>query len=145
MNTLKLIVLGSVIALVVFGLITFDKNYIVKVLNQYKLLPQPEPFTELYFEDHLKLPKLHKINEPYSFKFTVHNLENKDFTYNYLVTATASDSASILDKGKFSLKSDQSKTFKENFRIRLPYQKVKFNIDLPNKNQSIHFYTEIIY
>lgn len=36
---------------------TFLKDPILAKMNDWKLLPQPERFTELYFENHLDLPK----------------------------------------------------------------------------------------
>ena len=44
-----------------------------------------EGSTELYFSDHLNLPKQIEIGKPYNFDFITHNLEYKDFTYTYEV------------------------------------------------------------
>ena len=42
---------------------------------------KPETFTELYFEDHLTLPNKVTLFKENNFKFTIHNLENKDMVY----------------------------------------------------------------
>jgi len=42
---------------------------------------KPETFTELYFEDHLSLPNMVTLFKENNFKFTIHNLENKDMEY----------------------------------------------------------------
>jgi hypothetical protein len=42
---------------------------------------KPETFTELYFEDHLSLPNKVTLFKEDNFKFTIHNLENKDMIY----------------------------------------------------------------
>ncbi len=48
--------------------------------------PEPETFTELYFNDHKTLPKYVEKNNIYNYSFTIanHELENK--TYNYTIT-----------------------------------------------------------
>ncbi len=139
-NQKKIITVGFFIALVIFAFGFFNKQYIIDKLNQYKLLPQPEPFTELYFEDHLKLPQVYKTNANNSFRFTVHNLEYKTYTYDYYIKAIASDSARIISKGSFTLKNDESKTIKERISTEEANQRTKILIDLDNKKQSIHFW-----
>ena len=44
-----------------------------------------ESFTELYFENHQNLPKSIELGKNYEFYFTINNLENKPFNYNYQV------------------------------------------------------------
>ncbi len=141
----KTIIFGASIGIIFFFGIIVNKLDVNKILAGYNLLPVPESYTELYFEDILKLPKVFKINEEKEFSFTIHNLENKKVLYNYTVMANASDSASLLDKGQVSLDHDKSKTITEKFTIRSPHQKVKLTVNLENINQSIHFYTEITY
>jgi len=46
---------------------------------------KPETFTELYFENHIDLPKTINRWQQYSFTFTIHNLEYKDMDYRYVV------------------------------------------------------------
>jgi hypothetical protein len=47
--------------------------------------PAPENFTELYFNNHTALPKNINLNEKYNYEFTIHNLENREYQYDYTV------------------------------------------------------------
>lgn len=46
----------------------------------------PEPYTELYYNDHIELPEYVNLDTGYDYSFSIHNLENTDKTYNYTVT-----------------------------------------------------------
>lgn len=50
--------------------------------------PQPESFTELYFNDHKALPSFVEDDERYNFSFSIVNHENQDMKYNYTVKKT---------------------------------------------------------
>ncbi len=75
---LSLIIIASLVA-GIFLLI----NYVPPVKEAFILATtkKPETFTELYFEDHLSLPKEIILFKENNFKFTIHNLENKDMDY----------------------------------------------------------------
>lgn len=145
MKQSKFIILGIAIGIVFFSAIIISRLNFSEVLAHYNLLPEPEPYTELYFEDHLQLPQLFKLNEENEFAFTVHNLEYKTMTYDYTVMANSTTSAALVDQGKITLNHDESKTINEKFTIRNPHQKVKLTVNLDNKDQAIHFFTEIIF
>ena len=49
------------------------------------LVPAPEHFTELYFQNPASLPKQTIANQPISFSFVIHNLEGATTTYPYLI------------------------------------------------------------
>ena len=65
---------------------------------------KPETFTELYFENHLSLPKEVTLFKEYNFKFTIHNLENKDMEYPYEVYINVNGEKQIIDKISVSIK-----------------------------------------
>ena len=48
---------------------------------------QPTPFTELYFTDHNKIPKVLSVSKPNTVGFTIANHEGKTVDYVYVVTA----------------------------------------------------------
>lgn len=50
--------------------------------------PQPESFTELYFNDHKSLPAFVEEDGRYNFSFSIANHENKDVDYTYTVKKT---------------------------------------------------------
>jgi len=61
------------------------RNVVYAELNDLKLIPQPERFTELYFENSANLPRATIANQSISFSFTIHNLEGVTTTYPYTV------------------------------------------------------------
>jgi hypothetical protein len=54
-------------------------------LNLLKLIPQPERFTELYFENASALPRATVARQTASFAFTIRNFENATTAYPYEV------------------------------------------------------------
>ena len=123
--------LGVILAIILFAIVFFDKQIFMNTLNKYSLLPKPEPFTELYFEDHLKLPKVYGKNNDNSFRFTVHNLEYKTYTYDYYIKAVATDSARTISKGSITLKHDEYKTIKE----KISSEEAKLQEEETQRNQ----------
>ena len=101
---------------------------------------KPETFTELYFEDHLSLPNKVTLFKENNFKFTIHNLENKDMVYIYEVYIDVNSEKQMIDKSSVSIKNNEYKTITEDFTITVPMQRVKVVVNLINKNQQIHFW-----
>lgn len=102
---------------------------------------KPETFTELYFEDHLSLPvKIILFNEN-KFKFTIHNLENKDMAYGYEVYLDLNgEEKQIIDNNSVLIKSNEYKTITESFTIKVPIRRVRVVVSLVDKNQQIAFW-----
>ena len=101
---------------------------------------KPETFTELYFEDHLSLPNKVTFFKENNFKFTIHNLENKDMIYIYEVYIDVNREKQIIDKNSVLIKNNEYKTITEDFTITVPTQRVKAVVNLISKNQQIHFW-----
>lgn len=98
----------------------------------------PEPFTELYFENHTLLPE---YSSAASFIFTVNNLENKDMTYDVSVHASsASMNVSVTDFSAV-IPAGEKKTFRTEYDLPDGFGTGRVIVDLMNKNQSIHFWT----
>jgi len=102
---------------------------------------KPETFTELYFEDHLNLPKMIERHTEYSFVFTVHNVESKDVDYPYVVYLQRDNQKIILDQGNLNLKDNEYKSVKEDFGP-LKILGLKIVVELVNENQNISFWME---
>lgn len=85
---------------------------ITRQLNAWKLLPQPERLTELYYENHTKLPVKYLPDTPQNFSFTVHNLEYETTIYTYLITQESEDGQQRrqLTDGSFALHHDTFRT-----------------------------------
>ena len=103
---------------------------------------KPETFTELYFENHLSLPSTIIYGEDNKFKFTLHNLENKDMNYTYEVYINLNGEKQIIDQSSVFVKSGEYKTIDEDFTISLPTARVEVIANLINKNQQIDFWIE---
>jgi hypothetical protein len=101
---------------------------------------KPETFTELYFEDHLSLPNKVTLFKENNFKFTIHNLENKDMEYPYEVYIDVNREKQMINKSSVLIKNNEYKTITEDFTITVPMQRVKVVVNLINKNQQIHFW-----
>jgi hypothetical protein len=101
---------------------------------------KPETFTELYFENHLSLPKEITLFEENNFKFTIHNLENKDMEYPYEVYIDVNGEKQSIDKSSVSIKNNEFKTITENFTITTPIKRAEVVVNLTSKNQQIDFW-----
>lgn len=101
---------------------------------------KPETFTELYFEDHINLPKAAIKNKVNDFKFTIHNLEYKTMTYPYTIYAEVDGIKQELDKGSVTLRHDDYRTILESFSLVSDAKRAKITVLLTDKNQSIHFW-----
>ena len=70
---------------------------------------KPETFTELYFEDHLSLSNKVTLFKKNNFKFTIHNLENKDMEYPYEVYIDVNGEKQMIDKNSVLIKNNEYK------------------------------------
>lgn len=101
----------------------------------------PETFTELYFENHINLPKTIERRKEYSFTFTIHNLENKDMDYPYIVYLQRDDQKTIIDSGNVFVKNNEFISI-EKTAGPLKNLRSKIVVELTNKNQIISFWME---
>ena len=138
---LRVLVPLFVIAALVAGFILLV-NYVPSVKEAFILATTkiPETFTELYFEDHLTLPKEITLFKENNFKFTIHNLENKDTLYPYEVYIEVNGQMQSIDKSSVSIKNNEYKTITQSFIITTPIQRAKIVVNLIDKNQPIHFW-----
>ncbi len=141
-NFLKIFFIFSFVYLFTTGFLYASSNpYILNAIHLATTVKK-EAFTELYFEDHLNLPKQVDSSEKYSFKFTVHNLEGKDMKYIYDVYLDIGNEKLFLDKGTIFLKNNGYKTMQEVFTKNGSLSKGKIIVNLVNKNQQIAFWIE---
>jgi len=149
-NFKKIVTLVANLLLVVDIISLFALGYVYRsqikfqiqsVLAKNHLLPEPENLTELYFEYHNILPKTIVRRQIYNFTFTVHNLENKDMDYPYLVYLETTDKKIVLDQGVVSLKDGAYKSVTEDFGPLKPIR-MKITVELVGRNQPIAFWME---
>jgi lipopolysaccharide export LptBFGC system permease protein LptF len=109
--------------------------HLVTTVNQ-------ENFTELYFENHLNLPKQVTSSQEYFFNFTIHNLEGKNMQYSYEVYLELDTEKIMIDKNTVFIKNNDYMTVQEGFKTRGTPTKNKIVVYLINKNQKIDFQIE---
>lgn len=129
-----------VVWFIVVGFLLVDCVPLVKEAIILATTVKPETFTELYFEEHLSLPNKVFIFKENNFKFTIHNLENKDMIYIYEVYIDVNREKQMIDKNSVLIKNNEYKTITEDFAITVPMQRVKVVVNLIDKNQRIHFW-----
>lgn len=104
---------------------------------------KPETFTELYFENHTTLPKIIKSREMYKFTFTVHNLENKDMAYPYVVYIRNGDIKTVLGQGTLYLKNNELQSVVETMEM-INVSRKEVVVELTDKQQIISFWVDKI-
>jgi len=135
---IKLLLL--VVCFIVVGFLVVEYMPSVKEALILATTVKPETFTELYFEDHLSLPNKVTLFKENNFKFTIHNLENKDMEYPYEVYIDVNREKQMIDKSSVLIKNNEYKTISEAFTITVPIQRAKVVVNLISKNQQIHFW-----
>lgn len=102
---------------------------------------KPETFTELYLENHLKLPKETTTDKVHTFTFTIHNLEYQTVIYPYEVVIQK-ENGEIIDLivNQVELKHDETKQIPVNYVFKQPVDRAKVTVNLKNKDQAIHFW-----
>jgi hypothetical protein len=97
-----------------------------------------EPLTEVYFENHTKLPVYVFLDNPYNFSFTVHNLEYQRMRYTYTIDAYDENNTFLfnVDEDEFILEDNQSVTVGERFIMDNPFHRAKIVVNV-NKDLSL--------
>jgi len=135
----------ALLGIIIVGVISFgvaDAHGIKDQLNDWKLLPEPEKLTELYFTHPNSLPSTYIAGSTQAVAFTVHNLEYKNTNYKYQVEEQSSDGSqtATLTQGSFWLNQNKYKTVSENINISNMGSRVKVIVDLTNVNESISYW-----
>jgi hypothetical protein len=137
---MKIRLLLLVVWFIVIGFLVVECVPSVKEALILATTVKPETFTELYFEDHLSLPNKVTLFKENNFKFTIHNLENKDMEYPYEVYIDVNREEQMINKSSVLIKNNEYKTITEAFTIIVPIQRAKVVVNLISKNQQIHFW-----
>jgi hypothetical protein len=131
-----------ILAGLVIGIITVfvvKPEPITNVLRANHLLPEPEKLTELYFEDHTKLPSTIVPGQEETFRFTIHNLEYQPMSYPYSVVVETATGSSVVNVGSIDLAHDAKKTFTQD--ISFPEAtRTAVIVRLDNNAQIIRFW-----
>lgn len=146
---LQIASVGLGLLLIVLAVVNYTA--LNRQLHSWKLLPEPERLTELYFDDHTHLPATYEPGLPQRFSFTVHNLEYQSITYHYQVLQSTEDGSrqTELTAGEFTLQQDQFK--RQPLQITLQDNGIRSKISVklsfvsktsqPKEVQVIHYWT----
>jgi len=113
-------------------------------MRRWKLLPEPERLTELYFTQPNSLPKTYAPGQAQTVKFTVHNLEYQTTKYQYQIIEASQDNnqSQTLTTGNFTLPQNAYKQATVNIPTVDLGQHVKIEVELLNKKESIDYLLE---
>jgi uncharacterized membrane protein len=91
---------------------TLNAHAISNQLHSWKVLPEPERLTELYFTNPTKLPTVYTAGVTQDVSFTVHNIEYAPVSYTYQVHEQPENTtnAITLTGGNFTIVQDQQIT-----------------------------------
>ena len=104
-----------------------------------------EPLTEMYFENHTKLPAYIFFNKTYDFAFSVRNLEYRNMSYEYSVILEYNETRKEIDSGTFTIANNETRTINESFVLLERADRYRMNVTLvKDNNESIdlHFWME---
>jgi len=135
---LTVIVIGSIVGLGIYAY-SFPS---VKEMVKLATTVQPETFTELYFENHINLPKKIQSEKKQAFTFTIHNLEYKNMNYRYAVNALIDKDVVLLSSGSATLAHDAYKSIDESYTLATTSARIKIEVLLIDQDQPISFWLE---
>jgi hypothetical protein len=101
---------------------------------------EQQTFTELYFENHLSLPGKVTLFEENNFKFTIHNLENKDMEYPYEVYIDTNGEKQVISTDSVLIEDNGYETISVDFTITIPIPRSRVVVNLIDKNEQVFFW-----
>jgi uncharacterized membrane protein len=135
-----LVFVGLVVIVVILlsvGFYTQIKNQ----LNDWKLLPQPERLTELYFTTPNSLASTYVPGQVQKVNFTVHNLEYQTETYRYQIIEENQDGSKTqtLTSSTFTLSQNQYQSVSFTGPLVDMGANARIVINLPTVHESIDY------
>lgn len=133
-----------VLAVSITLVITLNLGAITRQLHAWKLLPQPQSVTELYFTDHRKLPASYTPGQTQPVAFSIHNNSSQDATYTYAVSEQSEDGKQYREVARRAILVAPGATQS----IEIPVVRTDFGertrvgIYIVNSNQTINYWTE---
>jgi hypothetical protein len=136
------ILLYTVVALALMLLVF--RNDIYASLDSMHMVPHQRGIVELYFEDFtdtkLSLPRFIQKGTPVEFSFTIRNVTGAEQIISYVVQVETDGSTVTIDRGSLDLQHDEARRVDMTYPFKLPHQKAKFIVSIPELDQSIHFF-----
>lgn len=113
------------------GVLFINQDAIIKQLRDWRLLPELERVTELYFTDYMTLPKSFAAGSHQTVSFTIHNLEHQAVTYYYRIIATPDSGAEqVLGNGTLMLAHNDSRRSKVDIVIPALKPRISVKVEL---------------
>ncbi|MDD5622437.1 MAG: hypothetical protein PHQ09_04655 [Actinomycetota bacterium] len=141
-KVIRVVLLVVVVCFIAAGIFQLIKYNSVKRAIILATTKKPSTFTELYFENHLSLPDKVTLFEENNFKFTIHNLENKDMEYPYEVYIDTNGEKQIICTDSVLIEDDEYETIAVDFTITIPIPRSMVIVNLIDKNEQISFWIE---
>lgn len=110
---------------------------IVVIATLFLTRPEPENFTELYFNNHTSLPEYINLEERYDYQFTIHNLENKKTQYNFTINTELYKFDLSCERPDLWLEGEETRKTETNdpaLYIKEETYGITFNYNLVNSN-----------
>lgn len=129
------------IILIIVALGAGFHSAIDRQMRSWKLLPEPERLTELYFTHPNSLPTKYVPGQVQTVSFTVHNLEYQTTNYHYVIIEKNQDGSQsqTLASSSFTLPQNGYKKEAVNISTVDLGSHVKLGVDLTNVNESIDY------
>jgi uncharacterized membrane protein len=139
-RSLALILVPLAIVVVLSLGISFHQQ-IKNQLIAWKLLPEPEKLTELYFMNPNNLPTIYTPGQKQYVHFTVHNIEYQNETYSYKIVEQNQDGSQIqlLSSGQFTLQQNQYQGLNVGVSPADLGTRAEIIIELPTVNENISY------
>lgn len=117
-----------------------NHDFVSPLLDRVMLLRRPERFTELYFTDHLHLPKRTESGGQLRFSFAIHNLEGEDRVYHSIVTLEDSAGAeSDISEQAVLVRDTETKSVEMAFRVPESFKSGNVIVGLSGSDQRIRY------
>jgi hypothetical protein len=118
----------------------FYRTGISEALSSVKLVPEPEPYTELYFDNADSLPTSTTAGQPMAFSFTIHNVEGTSTVYPYEVYFQYPNGAPfVIARDSVTLADGASTTIDVLHTFKPLSTQGKIVVDLTSLKQQIDF------
>ena len=142
-KVIRVVLLITVVCLFAVGVFKLVKYNSVKKAIILATTRELQTFTELYFENHLSLPGRITLFKENNFKFTIHNLENKDMEYPYEVYIDTNGEKQIISTDSVLIEDNGYKTISVVFTITIQIPRSRVVVNLIDKNEQINFWIAV--
>lgn len=152
----KKIWLAAMTACAVGGVAFASSGTIARQLNDWDMLPKPEPYTLLYFNEPAQLPAIAGADSEQYISATVRNMQHEPTTYRYTISAVPfGGGPHIIKQGECAAKHNTDCTINERFALPALAPRMQVRIDLsymgrshdqPSKTeqkQSLHYWVDV--